>query len=603
MGPLITNGTRLSIIPESGGSSSSSLRRSSTSVVTRALTAESAPSAPSALQRSKSVNGSLTLRLRESDPKLQLGIAAATPHRTPSTNVQMRSSTVVSSSRRSPPRVKPPLVEELSLPIVAPRNESTGRRDPTMTTEPKLCPRSEPTAGPSDEHERRLALLVQKGEKMYKEATLQDISTTAGVAQARRRFLASFEAFKQAGEEKKASKAAWKVANLTADLGYRASKLGDHHGAAKLLLEARSIFQRIGELSKEAICLQQLGLVCIASGDPRQAAGYLKNAIAVLIETDNMPQEASTLCELANLLSSSDPPSAILFYKQALVLFCKLSDSVREARTLYAIARLYTTEREYATSFAYYLQARVIFRRLGENSIKFVAADADCSYALGKLAAKGELFPAAVTYLEEASLLYRQVGQPVDEAWSLYRLSLVMLQCGDHQLAIDYLLEAQQLFANEQDQHKAQASCCSRIAQAYRVSKNPAKEYEYALEATKLDPVQRSKWSKTLSNPSGSTKPHHRGPSTKLPRLEEEMQKVDDGVSFSFSRGAPSPIRSSHQPKTGPGVGGKSWWTSSNRPSPASPSVMASSSAASSPELRRKDKMSNPTSPAESPAV
>ncbi|KDE05451.1 hypothetical protein MVLG_04141 [Microbotryum lychnidis-dioicae p1A1 Lamole] len=569
------------------------LRGSTRSTVTRALDAESQRS------QSESVNGSLTLRLQEADhprPHLRL---AATPRQTASTNVKKRTSIAVSPPRKSSPRIKPPSVEEdLSQPVVAPPTERVEPRGPTMTIEPNPSPRSEPRAGPSDEHERRLASLVLKGKKLYKEATLQDISTTEGVSQARRQFLESYEAFKQASEDKKASKAAWKVANLTADLGYRAFKLGDNRGASKLLLEARSIFQRIGDLAKEATCLQQLGLVCIASGDPLQAADYLKNAIVILIETENVPQEASTLCELANLLSSSDPPSAILFYKQALVLFCKLLDSVREARTLYAVAKLYTTEREYATSFAYYLQARVIFRRLGETWIKFVAADADCSYALGKLAAKGELFPAAVSYLEEASLLYRQVSQPLDEAWSLHRLSLVMLRCGDHQLAIDYFLEAQQLFAAEPNQLKAQASCCGRIAQAYRMLKDPVKEYEYTLQASRLHPLQRSTSTKASSNSSGPpAKTHHRNLSTMLPPMEEEIQQVEDntefpGVSFSYdSRNAPSSTtaapQSTHQPNpsASPGVGGKSWWPNS-RTIPSSIlalSVMASSSTAPRP--------------------
>ncbi|SDA01511.1 BZ3500_MvSof-1268-A1-R1_Chr10-1g02739 [Microbotryum saponariae] len=525
MGSRTTIVTRLSIIPE--GSGSSTLRRSSTSIVTRALDPESQRS------QSESVNGSLTHRLQEADHPRVHSRLAATLRQTASTNVQTRTSIAVSPPRKSPPRIKPPFEEDLSQPVVATPTERVEPRGPTMTIEPISSPRSEPRAGPSDEHERRLASLVLKGKKMYKEATLEDISTTEGVSQARRQFLESYEAFKQASEDKKASKAAWKVANLTADLGYRASKLGDNHSAARLLLEARSIFQRIGDLAKEATCLQQLGLVCIASGDPLQAADYLKNAIVILIETGNVPQEASTSCELANLLSSSDPPSAILFYKQVLVLFCKLSDSVREARTLYAVAKLYTTEREYATSFAYYLQARVIFRRLGETWIKFVAADADCSYALGKLAAKGELFPAAVSYLEEASLLYRQVSQPVDEAWSLYRLSLVMLRCGDHQLAIDYLLEAQQLFAAKPNQLKAQASCCGRIAQAYRMLKDPAKEYEYTLQASRLHPLQRSTSTKASSNPSGPrAKTHHRNLSTMLPPLEEENQQVEEITEF-----------------------------------------------------------------------
>jgi hypothetical protein len=99
-----------------------------------------------------------------------------------------------------------------------------------------------------------------------------------------------------------------------------------------------------------------------------------------------------------------------------LILFCKLEDSAKEARTLFAIGKLASFNRDYATSFAYFLQvgtpyprvclavadrrqqARVIFRRTEET-----LDDARATYQLGKLAAKGQQFPAAVTYFEEVS--------------------------------------------------------------------------------------------------------------------------------------------------------------------------------------------------------
>lgn len=189
--------------------------------------------------------------------------------------------------------------------------------------------------------------------------------------------------------------------------------------------------------------------------------------------------------ELGHAFSASDPDAGIYYLKQALLLYLKLADIAKEAHALFSIGTLAarlppTTDpptpprasplarspapgtpaslsrsrsvssmastssswpkvHPAQTAYNYILQARRLFARLGDAK-----GQAEAAYQLGKLSTrhgpKGEL-PVAVELFEEACDKFREARSMVDEAWSMYRLALVMLKARSSALAIDYLAE------------------------------------------------------------------------------------------------------------------------------------------------------------------
>jgi len=177
---------------------------------------------------------------------------------------------------------------------------------------------------------------------------------------------------------------------------------------------------------------------------------------------------------------------------QCLLLYLKLGDSHREGKVLYTIGLLASSAAldDRRTGYNYLAQARVIFRRRGDT-----ADEGDACYALGKSCVRNGAFEQAVKYFEEvrwapsrpavsetllkgctdaaaccrraqASSLFHSAHLPVDEAWASYRLALVMLKVRSASLAISYLVDARQLFAEApSDERHAEGSCCLRIAE------------------------------------------------------------------------------------------------------------------------------------------
>ncbi|GAA6038090.1 hypothetical protein JCM8097_007541 [Rhodosporidiobolus ruineniae] len=310
--------------------------------------------------------------------------------------------------------------------------------------------------------------------------------------------------------QERARKGAWMAGMCWGRVGVEAKREGRGEEARCAFEEARALFQYAGDSSKEAMALYQLALV---TPDVLAAAEHLKRAAALFADLPSGPDyahEAMCYAEAAHLFGPTDADAAVFFLKQCLLLYMKLHDLRREGKALYAIAQLAAHELgDRETGRKYYLQAKVVFHRLAASllsssqspSPSSAAADseskmkrareaaedeANAAYQLGKLAVAGRGWVEAVGWFEEASALFHAASLPVDEAWALYRLALVMLKIQTPDLAVDYLAEARRLFAEAATGEKAaEGSCLMRMGEILGET-NPALARGCLEEALKL---------------------------------------------------------------------------------------------------------------------
>ncbi|GAA5864124.1 hypothetical protein JCM3774_006388 [Rhodotorula dairenensis] len=317
------------------------------------------------------------------------------------------------------------------------------------------------------------------------------------------------------GQEKRTEKCLWQAGMCWAKEGLRAKRAKQRTVASEAFEQAKTLFHFIGDMGKEATALYQLGLV---TRDMSAAAESIKAAAILFAEVGDEASEAMCYAELGHSFGVSDPDTGIYYLKQALLLYLKLADVAKEAHALFSIgtlaARLSPTTdpppppiddpkraskaslssvgtaralgrsvslssmasdssssrrsvtHPSQTAYNYISQARRLFARLG-----LAKGQAECAYQLGKLSTRvgprGEL-EAAVVLFEEACAKFREAQDHVDEAWSMYRLALVMLKVRSSTLAIDYLTEARRLFRDAAtDERKAEGSCLLRIGEIH----------------------------------------------------------------------------------------------------------------------------------------
>ncbi|GAA6063418.1 hypothetical protein JCM10212_002087 [Sporobolomyces blumeae] len=238
-----------------------------------------------------------------------------------------------------------------------------------------------------------------------------------------------FASLPGASNAARSNKCLWQVGVCYGRVGWARKKGHDWTGASDAFKEALKYFRKIGDSEKEATTLYQLGTV---SHDLVSSADSLKKAALIYADLGNEQLEAMCFAELAHLFGSS--PNR----HRALLLYLKMADLEKEARTLLEIGLLAASAAKVEMAYNHFLQARVVFRRLGRV---FVGEDANTCYHLGKLCTAERSFEAAVRYFEEASTLFHEADRPIDEAWTQYRLGLVMLKIDSNDLALDYFQE------------------------------------------------------------------------------------------------------------------------------------------------------------------
>ncbi|GAA5955926.1 hypothetical protein JCM3765_000042 [Sporobolomyces pararoseus] len=269
------------------------------------------------------------------------------------------------------------------------------------------------------------------------------------------------------GQGKRRDKSLWQVGVCYGKIGWGAKKRKEWTEATEAFEEALRVFVAIEDSEKEATTLYQLSLV---STDVLTASDYLKKAALIYSELSCDSKEAMCLAELGNLFGkrAKDVSSSLFHWRQALMLYTKIRDQDKEAKALYSIGELLVhSDRDAA--FKCFSQARDIFQRL-EPRTKWVGS---CSYQLGKICVAQKQFEAAVQYFEEASSSFRAIQLQTDEAWTLYRLALVMLKVRSQDLAIDYLTEARRLFAEVGNEREAEGSCLLRLAEILKDTNPP----------------------------------------------------------------------------------------------------------------------------------
>ncbi|GAA5978391.1 hypothetical protein JCM11641_004675 [Rhodosporidiobolus odoratus] len=360
------------------------------------------------------------------------------------------------------------------------------------------------------------------------------------------------------GQKKRVEKCLWMEGMCWARMGMKASKRKEKEAAGAAFEEAQALFHFIGETSKEAMALYQLGRV---TDDVLTAAEHLKRAATLFGETNEEAQEAMAYAECANLFGHEDPDTAIFFLKQCLLLYMKLSDSNKEGKALFAIGSL-AVHLDKRTAHNYYLQARVIFRRRHD-----LREDANCSYQLGKICVAQKSYEAAVAYFEEASTLFHQLSKPVDEAWAMYRLALVMLKVKNSELAVDYLTEARKLFAEAKTEREAEGSCLMRMGEILGESNPPLAKalLEEALDYTTATGSERIGRRSTLclkkledrTNRMQARKQRYKDKqASKLDGVEEEEEEEEEPEEEEEKEG-----RDEEGIQVNKGLsGGEAWW-------------------------------------------
>jgi tetratricopeptide (TPR) repeat protein len=245
--------------------------------------------------------------------------------------------------------------------------------------------------------------------------------------------------------------------------------------------EALELYRIAGDHKREAVTLDNIGLVHESLGETQEALEKYNEALPIRRAVGDRKGEATTLNNIGLLhWSLGEMQKALEKYNEALPIRRAVGDRSGEGTTLNNIGVVYDSMGELQKALEKYNEALPIRRAVGDRR-----GEADTFNNIGIVYdSLGEMQKALENY-NEALSIFRAVGERRGEATTLSNISLVYDLLGERQKALEKYNEALPILQAEGDR-SGQASILHNIGAVYRALGEMQKALEKYNEALLL---------------------------------------------------------------------------------------------------------------------
>ncbi|MEM7657523.1 MAG: tetratricopeptide repeat protein, partial [Bacteroidota bacterium] len=200
-------------------------------------------------------------------------------------------------------------------------------------------------------------------------------------------------------------------------------------------------FEKLGDLSRQATILSNMGIVHNDRGDYEQALGYYHQSLTLQDSADNPLGMARALGNIGLVYNyQGNYPQALDHYERSNALFASIDDDLGQAINWSNAATIYFAQKDYPQALAYHERSLAVLRRLENkramgktlnNMADVYAEQGDLEQALSYYEQSMALHEALedqnnIAWVEKnIGDIYRKQGK-TDEALAQYQLSLDM---------------------------------------------------------------------------------------------------------------------------------------------------------------------------------
>jgi tetratricopeptide (TPR) repeat protein len=232
------------------------------------------------------------------------------------------------------------------------------------------------------------------------------------------------------------------VADAAYELGTALTWLSQYDRATAVLLQARSAYERVGNLLGSAQSLWALGNVALQNSDPKAASAYYEEGLVIFRGLSDVPGEANCIAGLGDVaLRAGDDEAGRLRYEEALSLFRSINNARAEAHCISGLGDIALWSADLQTANARYQEALPLFRKARD-----VSGEANCIARLGDIALIHRDLEVSRERFEEALALFRSIGNSVGEANCLVRFGGIAAAQADKVAAREYCRAAIKLY-------------------------------------------------------------------------------------------------------------------------------------------------------------
>lgn len=257
--------------------------------------------------------------------------------------------------------------------------------------------------------------------------------------------------------------------------------LAENDAALAALHRALDLRQAAGDMEREALIRNNIGLVLHARGEWAEALAQYEAALGLWVETGDRQLEATARTNIAGVWDLlGEPLRALTEYETALAIARSLADRAAEARILHNLGVLSAGLGRLSQALLFYNQALPLFRESGDR-VWQARALSNRGSAYNAL---GEPRRAAADF-EEALALRRAVGDRRGEALTLGSLGRARQELGERPAALALFAQSREL-AREAGDRRGEAAALLLLGRGRLASGDPGGALPVLTEAAAL---------------------------------------------------------------------------------------------------------------------
>ncbi|HEY9707245.1 MAG TPA: tetratricopeptide repeat protein [Oculatellaceae cyanobacterium] len=243
---------------------------------------------------------------------------------------------------------------------------------------------------------------------------------------------------------------------------YKQGKADSLRKAIAKYQEALPLYRAVGDKAREALTLNNIGLVYDDLGETQQALDYYNQSLPLARAVSDKATEAVILSNIGAVYDAlGEKQKALDYYNQSLPLFRGIDNKAGEARTLNNIGLVYSALGEKQKALDYYNQSLLLKRTL-DNKVTEAVTLNNIGRVYDDLGEKQK----ALDYYNQSLPLFRAVDNKSGESVTLNNIGGVYDKLGEKQKALDYYNQSLPL-ARAVSDRAGQASTLNNIGKVY----------------------------------------------------------------------------------------------------------------------------------------
>jgi tetratricopeptide (TPR) repeat protein len=206
------------------------------------------------------------------------------------------------------------------------------------------------------------------------------------------------------------------AARCIKSLGDIALLRSDLDGARARYEQAMPLYQKVGDMLREAFCIKGLGDIALRRSDLDGARARYEQAMPLYQKVGSLRGQANCIYRLGDVaLRLSDHDGAHARYEQALKLYQKVRDLLGEANCIQSLGDIALILLDHDGARARYEYALPLYQKVWD-----LLGEANCNLGLGDIASKLQQPDDAKAHYQQSLTLYQRIQDP-DSIGSAHR--------------------------------------------------------------------------------------------------------------------------------------------------------------------------------------